>query len=102
MALALDSLKKEEGKIKKLFAAIKKLLSKEFLWLLCVALIALPLGLLATRFVESYASESQQELIGDFLDGKPLFLGCYLLSMLGVYFTRTIVGSIKTLTKKSE
>ena len=40
--------------------------------------------------------------ICEILDGNSLLLGSYALSVAGIYFSRTIVGAIKTVVDKSE
>lgn len=93
-------LAKEEGKLKKLLVAIKKLFAKEFLWVLLVLLLGLPLALIITYILETYASEQILEMTTKILKDKPLFMGAYLLSLVGIYFTRTVVGAIHLLTNK--
>lgn len=91
---------KEEGKLKKLLVAIKKLFAKEFLWVLLVLLLSLPLALIITYIIETYASEQILRMITEILKDKPLFMGVYLLSLVGIYFARTVVGAINLLTIK--
>lgn len=94
------ALAKEEGKLKKLLAAIKKLFAKEFLWVLVVLLLGLPLALTITYVVETYGSEDIINMIKKILEGKPLFIGAYAVSLAGIYFTRTVVGAIKLMANK--
>lgn len=92
--------KEGEGKLKKLFASIKKLISKEFLWVLVVLLLGLPLALILTYLFETHASEEMLVMTKKILEGNPLFIGAYMICLGGIYFTRMVVGAIKTATKK--
>lgn len=94
------ALAKEEGKLKKLLAAIKKLFAKEFLWVLFVLLLGLPLALIMTYITETYASEKILKMITKLLKDKPLFVAAYAVSLTGIYFTRTVVGAINLMTSK--
>tara|TARA_B100000780_G_C20971775_1_gene388023 strand:- start:202 stop:525 length:324 start_codon:yes stop_codon:yes gene_type:complete len=94
------ALMKEEGKLKKLFKAIKKLFAKEFLWVLFILLLALPMALTITYVIETYGPKAFLAVINNFLDGKPIFIGAYGVSIAGIYFSRTVIGAIKTLTDK--
>ncbi|MBL1232860.1 MAG: hypothetical protein COA31_009080 [Flavobacteriales bacterium] len=94
------ALAQEEGKLKKLIAAIKKFFAKEFLWVLFVLLLGLPIGLIITYIIETYGSEKIMEMINKLLNGKPLFIGAYAVSLAGIYFTRTVVGAINLMANK--
>ena len=95
------ALTQEAGKLKKLFAAIKKFFAKEFLWVLFVLLFGLPSALIITYVLETYCSEKLLAVINELLQGKPTFVGAYALSLAGIYFTRTVVGAIKTMVTKA-
>ncbi|KJS05769.1 MAG: hypothetical protein VR77_01515 [Flavobacteriales bacterium BRH_c54] len=94
------ALAQEEGKLKKLIATIKKFFAKEFLWVLFVLLLGLPIGLIITYIIETYSSEKIMEMINKLLNGKPLFIGAYAVSLAGIYFTRTVVGAINLMANK--
>jgi len=94
------TLTKGEGKMKKLFASIKKLFAKEFLWMLFILLLGLPLALIASYLTETYASAKILTEIDKLLGEYSLFDGFYLLSLVGIYFTRVVVGAIKTMINK--
>jgi len=97
------ALAKEEGKLKKLLASVQKFLSKEFLWVILVLLLAVPLGLVMTYLFNEYATSDQIMTVCDMISDRPLFVGFYVLNIAGIYFTRAVIGSIKTLVdKKSE
>lgn len=96
------ALEETEGKLKKLLAAIKKLLSKEFLWVLLILLIGLPMALIMTYTIETYGSNETLTVLQTLLEGNPLYIGCYVTCLGGIYFTRIVVGAIKTLIKKPE
>lgn len=91
-----------EGKLKKLLAAVKKFFSKEFLWVLLILLMGLPLALIMTYVLETYASEEVLSALTTLLEDSPLYIGCYVTSLGGIYFTRMVVGAIKTLITKPE
>lgn len=101
-AIAKDqvALMKAEGKLKKFFKAVKKLFAKEFLWVLFIALLALPLALILNYILATYGSDNVLTMVKELLGNNPLFTGAYGICVAGIYFTRTIVGSIKTLTNK--
>lgn len=99
LAKEKEALAKEEGKLKKFLKALKKFLAKEFLWVFCIALLAIPMAYLANYFIETYASEARKEL-QKFLNGKSMLLALYLMSILGIYFTRTVAGSIALAIQK--
>lgn len=95
------ALAKQVGTITKLFLAIKKILAKEFLWILFATVLSLPLALIITYLLKKYAPSTLLDLILQLLPGIPLFIDAFALSIAGIYFTRTVVGAIQTLTKKS-
>lgn len=104
MSITLENekaaLAKDEGKVKKLFAAVKKFFAKEFLWLLFALLLALPIALIMTYIIETYvAADTRMKLI-ELSEGKTLFLSAYALSLAGIYFTRTVAAAIRTVVKK--
>ena len=102
VAKGKEALAAEEGKLKKFLEAVKKLFAKEFLWVLFVALVSLPLALALEYIIVTYVSEENIERICEALDGYSLFMGCYGISIVGFYFTRTIIGAIKTLTESKK
>ena len=95
-----EALAAEEGKLKKLLKAVKKIIAKEFLWVLFILLISIPLALALKYIVETYASAETITAIYEVLDGITLSVGCYAVSIAGFYFARMVVGAIKTLTEK--
>ncbi|MCB0402370.1 MAG: hypothetical protein KDD41_09825 [Flavobacteriales bacterium] len=101
-AIAKDkaALAAEEGKLKKLLASIKKLFAKEFLWVLVVLLLGIPLALILTYLVNAYANENIMHMITKLLEGKPVFIGAYAVSLAGIYFTRSVVGAINLMANK--
>jgi hypothetical protein len=92
---------KDEGKLMKLFKVIKKLFAKEFLWILLILLLALPIALIITYVLEAYGPEVFLITINKLLEGKPIFIVAYGVSIAGIYFSRIVLGAIKTLTNKS-
>lgn len=92
----------EEAKLKKLLKAVKKFFAKEFLWVLFVLTLSVPLALIIEYIYQEYATENIKTTVVEILDKNPPLLGAYVLSIAGIYFTRTTVGAIKTLTKKED
>lgn len=105
-AIAKDqaALMKAEGKLKKLFKAVKKLFAKEFLWVLFIALLALPLALILNYVLTTYVSATivtkLENMLKEILGDDTTFTGAYGVSVAGIYFTRTIIGSMKSLIDK--
>lgn len=81
---------------------MKKVVAREFLWLLATLVIALPLAflfLVAMDIVAERSHFSEREKIF-VLD---LFFVAYLVNFIGIYLIRGIVLAIKTLaTAKGE
>jgi len=102
MSKTKAALAADEGKLKKLLKAIKKLLAKEFLWVLIILLLGIPLAFIMMYLLESLASENTIKAMCDVLNGASLYAGCYIISLAGIYFTRMTVGAIKTLIEKKE
>lgn len=92
------ALAKDEAKLKKFFVAVKKILAKEFLWVLGVLIVAIPITILFKIWVESYADTAALNALNQLFKNQ-LFLGLYLTVIIGMYIIRTIAGSIKLLTK---
>lgn len=92
----------DEGKLKKFLKAVKKVLAKEFLWVLIILLLGIPLAFIMVYLVESFASEETTKVIYKILNGTTLYAGSYMASLAGIYFTRMTVSAIKTLTEKEE
>lgn len=100
VAKGKEALAAEEGKLKKLLKVVKKIVAKEFLWVLFILLVSIPLALAMKYIVEEYASAEVITAIYEVLDGNKLSVGCYAVSIAGFYFARMVVGAIKTLTEK--
>lgn len=96
------NLAKDAGVIKKLFASIQKLFAKEFLWVVFVLILGLPLGLTITYLIQQWASPQIQKAILEIVHHKPLFIACYIFSLVGIYFTRTVIGAIEMMVNKSK
>ncbi|MBD78267.1 MAG: hypothetical protein CL840_05040 [Crocinitomicaceae bacterium] len=96
------ALAKGQGKLKKFLAAVKKLFAKEFLWVLAILLLALPMATIFTYLLQKYAPKPIMDDILGYLKGTSLFIAAYAFSIAGIYFTRTVVGAIETLVKKEE
>lgn len=94
------ALKSEEGKLKKVFAAIKNFFAKEFLWLLFILILAIPIAFITEYIFNNYAPKSAD--IKQNLNGQSIFVAAYIVSIAGCYFTRIIVGAIQTLASKTD
>lgn len=90
----------EDSKWKKLFGVLKKFLAKEFLWALFSLLMALPLASVTVYLLDTYANSEIRVAMTDLLDNKPIYTGAYVVNLAGIYFSRTVIGAIKTLTTK--
>ncbi len=102
MSAVVKDIKEEEGKLKKLLKAIKKLIAGEFLWILFIVIVSIPLALIIHYLAFKYMPGEVINTICEILDGNSLLLGSYALSIAGIYFSRAIVGAIKTVVDKSE
>jgi hypothetical protein len=92
-----------EGKLKKLLKAIKKLFAKEFLWVLLVLLVSIPLALVVEYLLCQIGDSAVAvDPLMSLVEGYSLFMVSYAVSIAGFYFARTVVGAIKTLTEKKE
>jgi len=93
-----EALMKEAGKLKKFIKAVKKILAKEFLWVLTVVVLAIPLA-----FILIYLAEKIPEHLVDVtkvVKEESMFSVFYAISIAGIYFTRTVVGAINVLVEK--
>lgn len=102
IAAAQGALKEEEGKLKKLIKSLKKLVSKEFLMMLLILLLALPLALITYYLVDTYgfSDAGRKAAICKALGDKPLWLGSFVLNVVGIYSARMVAGAIKQMTGK--
>lgn len=97
------SIKKESDKIKKIYAAVKKAISKEFLWLLFVTLVCIPISL-TIAYIISVDAEIINKKLAEEIEGiseiitidQPAFRVLYAICFLGIYFSRMVVSAIKT------
>ena len=96
-------LKQDSGKLKKLYATIKKAVAKEFLWMLLVLGISIPLALILQYIISKDAKILSAELAKDLNDlenilapEQPAFWVLYTITVAGIYFTRLVAGAIKT------
>lgn len=94
------TLEKDTGMLIKIFTAIHKLIAKEFLWIILILGLGLPMGLFFTYVIPFFASEEVLLVLQEILKDIPLFIPCYILSLMGIYFTRTVIAAIKLLINK--
>lgn len=103
---------KELSGIAKLVGTIQKALAKEFLALLVILILAFPVALLIT-YITAYFAPGHTNVVFDGLlsensndsaadGGKYSFIIIYIISAIGLYFVRMILGSIKVLVQKDK
>jgi len=99
----VKSIKEESGKIKKIFATIKKVISKEFLWGLFVLIVSIPVALIMEYIISVDAhilstkiSQEIEEVSGIITTKRPMFRVLYGISVVGIYFSRMVVVAVKT------
>ena len=88
---------KELGAMAKLFKAVKKFISKEFLWILLAIILGIPFAFVLTWLVNKYLSPSAITELTDDLNGYPLFIDAYVVAIGGIYLTRMVYGALKSL-----
>jgi hypothetical protein len=89
------SLAAKEGAFAKLLAAIQKLVAKEFLWILFVVHLSIPLAFIVNYGIEHIASDDFKNIIKNETGSSGTFLGAYIVSFAGIYFSRMVSGAIK-------
>lgn len=94
---SIKGMAKKEATLVKIFKAIKKFISKEFLWILFVLLLALPLTLMTHYFIKKYIYEDAVELVAMISDEISLFTANLILNVTGIYLTRAVAGALKTI-----
>ncbi|GAA3591227.1 hypothetical protein Q4Q39_15865 [Flavivirga amylovorans] len=99
----VKSIKAESGTIKKMFTAVKKAVSKEFLWILFIMAISIPIALVISYIIRSEAeilsesvSQEIEEVSEIITSQQPLFRVVYGICALGIYFSRMVMTAIKT------
>lgn len=96
------NLAKDTGMVKKFLKTIQKFFAKEFLWVLFLLILGLPMGLVVTFMIQHFASPQVFQVIQAIIKDTPLFIASYLFSLVGFYFTRTIIGAIEMMVNKSK
>lgn len=96
--------KQDFGKIEKIIKAVKKAVSKEFLWILFSIIISIPLALICSYLISSDAhllneqlSKDIEDVTGIITEQHPLFRVLFGITVVGVYFSRMVAAAIKTL-----
>ena len=102
IASAEAAAKKDEGKFLKFLKAVKKFISKEFLWVLFVLLLAMPVTAIAYYLIHKILSPAEIQELENALKNRPLYQVLYLLSIAGIYFSRAVIGALKGLTAKKK
>ena len=100
LADAKAAMAAEEGKLKKFLKAVKKFMAKEFLWVLFALILAAPMAFIFKYLLDELASGVTIEYICEMLGEIPLFMGCYMVSIAGIYFARATQGASTTLVSK--
>ncbi|HWZ21720.1 MAG TPA: hypothetical protein VNW06_03655 [Cytophagaceae bacterium] len=93
------SLAAKEGTFVKALAAIQKLIAKEFLWILFAILLSIPLAFIINYGIELYVNDVLKNIIKEETGCSGTFLGSYLISFAGIYFSRMVEAAIKTQLK---
>ena len=92
-------LKAEEGKLKKVFSMVKKMFSKELLWLLFIALISIPIALIISYVMYRYGSKEVLDVFEALAGDQPTFMVVYIMCAVGIYFSRIVANAIKVQLK---
>ena len=96
-------LKEGLGKFKKIVGVIKKLLSKELLWFLIIALISSVLSLVLSYVIATYGSKDLKEVLRIIAGERPTYTAVFVLCSIGIYFSRMVFAAIEThFTKPKE
>jgi hypothetical protein len=90
----------QEGMLLKIFKALKKFISKEFLWVLFVILLALPLTLMTHYFIKKHVYEEAMKIVDAISKGASLFTVNLFVNMAGIYLARAVSGALETLSSK--
>lgn len=93
------ALAKEEGKLKKFLKSVQKFFAKEFLLIVLILLIALPVALFLDLAYDAFASEALKDKIDQLIGDVPLYIWWYIIATIGCYFSRMVIGAIQSLTK---
>ena len=91
----------ELGFLSKLLAAIKKMLTTEFLWFLLAMVLGLPFAILLEYIITSNGMLKLEKEIEELLGFETLFLSCYVLCIGGIYFSRVVMNSFVSFFSKS-
>lgn len=90
--------------IKKIFAFLAKLFAKEFLWLIAVFILSIPLSILLSALSKHISFEKQSVHDGILLELKNSRMMCsaffYILSFACIYFFRVVRSSLKIVLSK--
>ena len=90
----------ELGKLEKVFAAVKKIASKELIWFLVVIVVSIPVALVGSYWVTHYAPKAIQDAVTTAASPYPSYLTLYVISGVGIYFSRIVATALKNATKK--
>lgn len=85
--------------MKDILKMIKKLIAKEFLWFLFVAVISLPLAYLFLVCLD-IVNESNTQTEAEKIFTLELFLFGYVFNFIGVYLIRFIILAAKAVGQK--
>ena len=103
---------KELSKAAKLAITVQKALAKEFLALLVIIVLAFPVAFLITYITAHFAQGDINQVFEGLLSddstnadadgGKYSFIIIYIISAIGLYFVRMVIGSINVLVQKKD
>ena len=92
------SIKADESKLLKIFKAIKKFVAKEFLLILIIVIVSIPLAYMLELELTKKAPDLMEALLKTF-QGSGSFMILYTLCVAGLYFSRVVLGALQTLVK---
>lgn len=101
MSVTLNSekaLAAEDSKLMKIVKAIKKAVAKEFVWIVLIVILAFPLAYMLEKDLEQRAPAFLSALQNAF-KGTGTFMILYVICAAGLYFSRMVMGAIRTIVK---
>lgn len=99
---------KEVSNLQKTVTSVQKLLAKEMLFLFIILILAIPTAFVLAYLLAFFNEESTKEVFENIVGstnesgGKGSFIVLYVISVIGLYFTKLIIQSVRLLVKKDE
>lgn len=104
MQLNTKSLQQDTGKFKKILKMVQKTVSKEFLWILFVVILSIPLALIVSYIISTDAKWINAQVAKDFEEvaqiistQHPRFTVVFGLCAAGIYFARMVTAAVKNM-----